>query len=695
MANLILTNNSSQVECTLSQHYCRLTGSFAGPLTASSAANSGFLIQNGNKQSGLFVGNSCFVFGRNYLDFSQYSENVILKIPNSPYNFYVSGGATNQILSFNSAGTLSIGSTGDTTYCGLQVINSSPSIILKDSDSVTQNQSIAFRDSSNTFFTCFWNNPNIAINNINRTGTQISYNKLFILNDFGSSVSTVFSGSYLTLGSGNCSNSNYNLSIGGSGFFTSGILTKNIEANTGYFKGLDLFLSGSGNCTNFNICNSLNSGSGNINFYNSSGGLYNQIVSKQYPANGSSDLDFYTTPIGNYNSTDRKQLSLRISGDKSARFYGTVCAETGRYNYEIRSVGIENSGCRTYLAPGGDGFHYFGNNASNLAYGISIDSNSRILNHVWLTSGRASMCLDFGQNLTVTGCLFSSGINSNSSLIVNNPNATDSCIRSRCITFCANGTNQNIINCGNFINYGSRAIFSGICSTGRQDNFISGCLCVQDNIYTNSICLTAEGGVCGPSGCFTTCVQSQVICSNSCVRANSICSNGTTFLNCFSNSIAVNGFISGLNTTKAWGHAELIDGVCLTPSFAGYNFQCLKIISNTANTSNFIYSINLCTGVRYPFSLQMSAIPKGTFGWNSSLTSSSTAVSFAAVTPNFIVPICSGVTIATTTGAYSVGSTYCELYFIILNCKGLGTPFSDLTKANHDVNVMFTISSTQ
>jgi hypothetical protein len=313
--------------------------------------------------------------------------------------------------------------------------------------------------------------------------------------------------------------------------------------------------------------------------------------------------------------------------------------------------------------------------------------------------------LDFNQNLIITGSLSSSGINSNASLTVNNLYNTDSCIRSRCITFCANGVNQNIINCGNFINYGSAAIFSGICSTGNQLNNISGCLCLQNNLYVNSICMTAGNGICGPSGCFTTCIHAQVVCSNSCVRADSICSTGAANLNCFNCSICSNGYVQATNTAKAWGAFELIDGV--GSNCTGYNFNSLLICTNssvTAGTINFLYGIKLNNAVKYPFALQMSVMPKGTFVWNPTCATNSattifstygagTAGTTAINMPNYIIPICSGITVGGIAQAYVTNCYYCDLFFTVLNCKYFASTFTEMCKNFQDANIMFTINS--
>jgi hypothetical protein len=709
MANLILSNNSSQVETTISQSYCRLTGSFAGPLLASAQPNSGFLIQNGNKQSGLFIGNTCNIFYNNCLNFDPSNTNVIFNIPDTKCLIVTGNGS---IMTFDANGTFAVGTAIDSNFKGLQVVNSSPILLLKDTDTVNQSQAISFYDSSANLHTSLFNEPSASINTgglnpVIGNATNLIYNRFFKLknNSFNSSTNTfVSSGCFLTLFSGDCLNCQFNFSVGGSSFFSSDLTSNGIFRSSGLcVVANNSNLIGSGDNVAFNICNNKSNSTGSFYFYNPSGGLHSSINVNQTTA-GDSEINFYVTPLGSYNAVDRRTLALEISGNGNSKFYGCILGETGYFNGFIRVFGIENSGCRTFLGRDGTSFHYFGSNSSNCSYGTNINANSVILGHSWLTSGRTSMCLESGQNLTVTGCLMSSGINSNSSLIVNNLYNTDSCISSRCITFRASGANPNIVNCGSFINYGPIAIFSGICSTGNQLNNISGCICLSNNLYVNSICMTAGNGICGPSGCFTTCMQTQVVCSNSCVRADSICSIGTTQLNCFATGIC-STFIQSQNTAKAWGNFQLIDGVA--SNCCGYNFNSLIICTNSSvptGTINFIYGLKLTNGIKYPFALHMTVMPKGTFAWNPSLATGSTASIFStygngsvnqagANMPNFIVPICSGVTSAGIAQAYVVNSVYCDLFFTVLNCKYLTSTFSEMCENFHDANIMFTIYS--
>jgi hypothetical protein len=712
MANYILTNTSLQVEQVVSQNYCRLTGNFVGPLSANSASNCGFLIQNGNKQSGLFVGNTCYIFSRNVLDFSQYSENVLFKIPSSTYGFYISGGNTNQVLNFNTAGTLSVGSSGDTNYIGLQVINSNPSIILKDTDAATNNQSIAFRSSGNSFITCLFNNPSVTINALSTQATQFSFNNALILNNFGSTNTAILSGGYLTLNSGSCLNNTYNLSVGGSGFFTNGILSQTIQGNAGCFSGMNLR-----NSTNFlNFYNQSNVGSNGLNFYNVYNGLQGTILSDQTTVDGSSKIDFFTTPSGLFSSLDRKQLALRICGNANVNFYGNISGQTGFYNSYLQANEFRNSGSKTFLNTGSNGFHCFLLNNSANIYSY-VASDNCVTNHIWYVSGNnIAMCLDRSGNASVTGSIFShSGICSTGSLCISNQNL-DSCIRSRCVLISGNNNSCNILLYGNVCNLGSfennstsSAKFMGICTTGNVESVISGLFRTCSNI-----CST--GNICS-LGCIQTSssgIFNQGVCSNSYISAQScgvfgsmICVSGKTLKSCFCNSVDVCGSVNANNTAKAWGIYGLNN--TFTPTLTGLNIKSINIYQNA---TPLVYAYGICfnTAVTYPFVVNFNVYSSGNalITGNNSNIQGGQSLGFSGTsatnvhlgnsnsTVNYPFSIqfyaLSGKRASDNTfAAYTAGVSYSEIYFNLANQKGPTTAYSDLTKTNANGIIHFSI----
>jgi hypothetical protein len=701
MANYTLSNTSSQLNTAISESYSRITGNFSGPLNASSVATSGFLIQNGNKQTGLFVGNSCFVFGRNILDFSQYSENVVFKIPSSPNSFFISGASSNQILNFNSAGTLSVGCTGDVNYLGLQIVNNSPSIILKDINA-QQNQSLLFRDSTDRFITCVYNNPSVVINSVSRSATQFAYNDNLIFGTTGNFNSAILSGCYLTINSGSCLNTQYNLSVGGSGYFSNRLCVDGIlEANTACFYTTGFHIKGSGGFVDLNICNQCSYGTGLIDFNNASGGNYNRISSFQNPINGGSELDICVTPNGFYNSTDRKALALRVSGDRSVKFYGNLNGETGLFNYFIQSNDIRNSGCRTFLNTGANGLHCISLNDSSSVYSF-CSANNCIVNHIWYTSGNVSaMSIDRSGNTVVTGSIFShSGICSTGSLCINNLNL-DSCLISRCAVLSGNSNSCNIYLYGNTYSAGtfenvssSHAKFNQICASGNVSvsGLISSC---------NSICST--GLICSlgcikssSSGVFDLGVSSNAfVCAQSCGRFGTVvCAVGTSAgNNCFCNSIDVCGSVNAINTSKAWGIYTFNP---YWTNFTGLNIKAINIYQTTSPSfplSSIVYAFGICFNnpIKYPFVANFNVYPVGVgviSGHNANQgLGFSGAFGYINAFPSQLGPAqvqfytFSGKCSSTNNlSPYIPGSTYSEVYFNFSNCWQSATPFFDLCR---------------
>lgn len=708
MANLILTNNSSQVECTLSQHYCRLTGSFAGPLTASSAANSGFLIQNGNKQSGLFVGNTCVTFYNNCLDFDPANTDVNFNIP-SARNFIITG--NNSLLTFNADGTLAVGAAVDTNYKGIQVVNTNPIFLLKDTDALNQSgtQALSFFDSTSTLTTSFCNEPSSSINtglSITDNATNIVYNKYFRLKNNasnGSANTLVASDNNLTLFSGNCLNRSFNFAVGGTGYFSCGLHSAGIINSSGLcIFSNNSYLSGNADNVAFNISNGKSNSSGSINFFNPFGGPHSYIISNQNSSNGCSEIDFYVTPNGSYSSTNRTQLALEIKGDKNINFYGCLSGQSGLYNY-LQTNELRNSGSKTFLNTGSNGLHCFLLNDSANIY--SYESlNNCIINHIWYSSGnKFAMCINRSGSIFVTGSIFSnSGICTSGFLCVNSQNL-DSCIISRCAVI--SGTNIgscNIFLCGSVLSLGSfennslnSAKFNSICTTGNVDSSISGLFRTCSAICSTGLICSLSSIESSSSGVFNQGLYASSISAQGggCFGL-ALCVSGKNLTNVFCGPLDVKGAVCSENTPKAWGFFELNDGA--VSNVTGYNFSNVGIRANSSTTAcNFAYQINLQNAVSYPFSLQISVMPKASFCWCSTTSSSITpfGTTLSGVLPIFAIPICSGINTASTPQALTLNGNYCSLFFILLNSKGYVTTFADLVKTNHDANIMFTVHS--
>lgn len=714
MSTYTLGNTSAEIDCVLSESYCRLTGNFAGPLNASVISNSGFLIQNGNKQTGLFVSNSCFIFGRNILDFTQFSDNLLFNIYQS-CGFFICGPAPKQIFNFKGNGTLSIGRNVDANYLGLQVNNESPAIILKDLNTLSQDQSISFRNYSGAFFTCIWNNEQALINSTNTKATQISYNNALIFNDFCSAGKTFISGDYLSVGFESCINTGYNFSVNGSGYFSCSLTSSIISAKTGYFCGNSLFLKGNGACSSINICNEFDSGLGVIDFYNSSGAIYNKITSNQ-AVDGGSELNFYITSTGAYDSIDRSELALKICNNKLINFYGDILSQAGQFNCSLSANEFTNSGSKTFLNTGALGSHCLLLNNSAYIYSYCATSGF-ITDHIWYTSGNNPIAqINRLGNFAMTGSIFShSGICSTGSLCINN-SQLNSCIISKCVILSGNGSLCNINlfgnvqTCGSFENVSStQAKFFGICSTGNGNNTISGNL-----ISCNLICST--GGM-HSFGCVqsSSCgifnqgvVSNSWICAqNSGVFGSVICALGTTSTNCFCSSVDVGGSVNAINTAKAWGIYGLNNNS--SPTLTGLNIKSINIYQNA---TPLIYAYGICFNkpITYPFVVNFNVYSSGNAlitGNNSNLQNGE-SLGFSGVSSNITHLGSSSATALypfsvqfyslsgkrandNTLAQYSAGTSYSEIYFNLANQDGPTTSYADLTRTNAHGIIHFSI----
>lgn len=194
MSNLILGNTTGEICCTIKEGYLRLTGAFAGPTLdrLSSNASSGFLIRDGNNNSGLYVSNCSVKNYKDKFEFSQTSNtnNFLLTQNNQILN--ISGNGSSY--SFSPNGTFSIGCQAYSPFCGLQVFSLQPYLSLIQTGSVINNE----------------------INFLNK-----NYNKTFSLSQTNNSGVYLYSCNFISLGSKQCPQfltlSGNTVSISGSG----------------------------------------------------------------------------------------------------------------------------------------------------------------------------------------------------------------------------------------------------------------------------------------------------------------------------------------------------------------------------------------------------------------------------------------------------------------------------------------------
>ena len=200
MENIILTNTAAQINQTITEDYNRLTGSFVSPLTQSSNPNSGFLIKNGNQQSGLFVGNTFNTFYSNVLNFDKCSTDLCIKTYDNK-SFYLTGSSS--FYHFDLKGNIGLGKSVNSSYNGIQSYLSNPSIQLCESNA-SLNASLKFFKSTNETFN---------LSQDSKTGTYLSGCKDFTLQTFDK-CSLNISGYYF--GFNGTANANYNFLLNGS-----------------------------------------------------------------------------------------------------------------------------------------------------------------------------------------------------------------------------------------------------------------------------------------------------------------------------------------------------------------------------------------------------------------------------------------------------------------------------------------------
>jgi hypothetical protein len=290
MSILILSNSSGQIECAISQSYDRLTKSYAGPLIASTNSASGFTIQNGNKQTGMFVGNSSIDFHRNNICFKDNSNLRFNLNPN--YCLSISG---TSLYVFGTDGTVSLGSGINLNYKGIQSYSTNPSLILVNSDS-NCNQAIRFlnKNTEQIFNIC----------QQGENGTSFSGKYL----DFKTSLGSKFclSGNSISLNAQ--INPNYCQSFGGDSLFSGNV----------YIHGE---LSGSGNFnfsgdSNSNFCVS------NRSYFNSSGFFHSGVC----VCKGLNVTDYISSNSGIFCTISGKSLFINnITGDNFCfKNFGTI-----------------------------------------------------------------------------------------------------------------------------------------------------------------------------------------------------------------------------------------------------------------------------------------------------------------------------------------------------------------------------------
>lgn len=564
MPNIIIPLSANLICQTVCESYHRLTGSYSGPIVASSVASSGFLIQNGNKQSGLFVGNSCIVFGNNFLNFNSSNSDACLNLFNNR-NFIITGNGSRLI--FNNEGTLSIGSGIDTNYKGLQINSTQASLTLKNTNS-TQTQAVRFLQTNGTQSSYLCKNGGLSFDVYSCDIIKICSYSPAVGSGF------VISGEYFGLNSN--INNNFNFALSGSSFFS----------NYSYHSG----------CVNFS----------GINCFG-------------HPNNLETGLRINT--ISNFQRSGIFNDDIIISGARKNLLIqsGYACANTGYFNYlsgNNTSAVCFNSGFFSNLC-----VYSEINKCAEFDTCVKFKRSTDFSNIN--STGYISGSVITGSNIQTSGFLRASHLLISQSV----GQHVDHSISGRCITLSTTGNSCSLLfnsTCSFFSgDIQSRQITSsGINITGIGLNTSVGSICTSGNLLAQSgVCFGGSFWITGGNACFTTQVCSPIVCTQ-CV--NQIFTNNV--VNCFGNNINVggslcSGIVNSLNTAKAWGVFSLNAGV--PTLLTGYNVKCITVPATGilsprtigfqagVNITNpyMMYGIVLENPLTYPFSLNADFSP--------------------------------------------------------------------------------------
>lgn len=592
MASQTLTNTFAQLDCTIKETYLKLTGGYVGSTGTNNASTASFGIRSPDQNTGMLVGNSFTTFYNNSLNFCEGASNLNLCLSDGTQCVILRGGSTNPPTYchvFDEYGTLAINSgvLSPSTCKGLQIINDSPNIVLRDC-TAPHALAISFLNSGNsiTFRAC----------QNSTTGTNISGFREIIFNTYNVSCSLALSGNYIGINSNFCKD--YNLFTSGKSYFSdcasfnsgvviSGDKTKvfvicNNSSQSGmYIDSASVFMKSACFCAELKVCD-------------------NNICTNKCVCAGTG---YFCNVIGqgcvDYVSGLFNNLCVD-GGSNGAYFNVDTCFDKPVYfRNNIISTGLVNcfSGC-------------------NCMGVVKVTGN---LCHI----GKAfTVCPTGNEVHSMSGCCFT--FNANNSVA------------------CNFVINANLLNTGSAAGKANQAIFNSICTVDETaTNKFSGTLCIQKSICSPVF----SGNVSGSIGCFTSCVYAvTALCSQGSTITNSICSIGADVLNCFSSPICVNGnisgngFVSSINTPKAWGIYSLKCGV--PTILTGYNicnYMTIPItgirVTGTNNgygstgsgtieskyvwSSPFVfYGVRLCNTVKWPFTFDMKFNPVGVFNQN-------------------------------------------------------------------------------
>ena len=643
MAYVNLTNTSGQVDVSLRCSYDRLIKNFAGPLTenASSTATCGFLIQDGNKNTGIFVANSGIVICKDRIEIKCDANALLTLMPTRC--FIVSGNGS--LHSFSNNGTVSFGSGICTAYGnGIQSFQPSPTLVLKDTES-SNTHAIKFLDITG--------NESFAICQSN-TFTCIPATGNFIFKSSGQENSFHISGSNISI-SGS-PNRNYSFVNYQNSFFS----------GVSYFR-TDFHLSGTGYIANF--------GNGTGLCVLSKSAFFNDVLVS------GGDLRICN-----------KNLFTNCCVTGSCAFFNNACFYTCANTACVCTQGLYLSGDVAHLS--GDVCFYRTNCSTGISRLNQINFQSSTGINLNLTGGN----LNLSGNLTITGGLnICSPTHLGADHFIRGKSIS-------VISTGAGNVNSffgNSIFTGDLTTTCCVSA-SILCSTGTaSNNCICGTLRVQNDICsTTSIC--ASNIIASSNICSLKSISGDFISGNNFIQTKGdavscFCSSGLSV------GLTQTGYVGAINTSKAWGIIKMTDGV--PNLCCGWNLSSTRVYSNnntcvfamgicfsTPIKYPFIVNFNVYGNNTNPL---MCAAPVA----NTYITGHATPLTslvgggLAASSPHTVELYISGRCSATSNIAtYSANSTYSEIFYNFqVACKGAATCYSELLKTNFDAVVHFNI----
>lgn len=335
--------------------------------------------------------------------------------------------------------------------------------------------------------------------------------------------------------------------------------------------------------------------------------------------------------------------------------------------------------------------------------------NSILARSITGTGNSCFQCIKVSGLCATTGCFNNINALSSQLLICN---YTSLCLSG--INLYNYGSFQNV---GTFASTGNGSFFN-ICTTGSNvsKNIFSGCVFVS-----NDIC--SSGNISGVNFLTAGLISGGNLSGLSVSGQAFTQLNGST-ITCFASSgfhlgTICTGYIKAINTAKAWGRITVIDGI--QRELVGYNIKSHQVYATAmpptpaATVTIYAHGICFCEPIKYPFSVIFNVYASGNpiivssannlqpalpavggtqLGFTGAAAGAIAGLGASTTFPNAgaIFYALSGKNVAgSALSAYTNDSCYSEIYFNLTNPKGPGTTYSELTAANSDAIINFTI----